>query len=66
MSAREFPSSWTDPSYVATIVMVLATGSLFFYAALRPGEPSPETVGFVVLWVSAPATVAYELARRLG
>ena len=66
MSTREFPSSWTDPAYVATVVMVLATGALFFYAALTPGDPAPETVGFVVLWVSAPATVAYELARRFG
>jgi hypothetical protein len=61
-----FPSSWTDPTYVSTVVMVLAVGALFFYAALTPGEPAPETVGFVVLWVSLPATVAYELARRFG
>lgn len=66
MSAREFPSTWTDPEYVATVVMVLAAGVLLFYAALTPGEPSPEIVGFVLLWVSAPAAVAYEVARRFG
>ncbi|SDE76630.1 hypothetical protein [Halorientalis regularis] len=62
----EFPSSWTDPTYVSTVVMVLAAGALLFYAALTPGNPAPETVGFVLLWISAPATVAYELARRFG
>ena len=64
MSAREFPGSWTDPEYVATVVMVLATGALFFYAALRPGSPSPEAVGYVLLWISLPTAIAYELARR--
>jgi len=62
----EFPSSWTDPEYVATVVGVIATGVLVFYAALTPGEPSPETVGFVLLSISIPAWIAYELARRFG
>ncbi|MFB6082793.1 MAG: hypothetical protein ABEJ94_00940 [Halorientalis sp.] len=66
MPADGFPSSWTDPEYVAAVVLVLAAGTLFFYAALTPGDPTPETVGFVLLWVSLPATVAYELARRFG
>ena len=66
MSASEFPSSWTDPTYVSTVVMVLVAGGLVFYAALTPGDPSHETVGFVLLWVSLPATIAYELARRFG
>jgi hypothetical protein len=66
MSDPGFPTTWTDPEYVATVVAVLATGALVFYAALSPGAPTPETVGFVLLWISLPATVAYELARRFG
>ncbi len=34
MSNTEFPSSWTDPRYVAAIVGVVATGALCFYAGL--------------------------------
>ncbi|WP_299270290.1 hypothetical protein [Halorientalis sp.] len=66
MSAQEFPSSWTEPAYVATVVGVLATGALVFYAATTPGEPTPGTVGFVLLSVTGPATLAHELARRFG
>jgi hypothetical protein len=66
MPTDEFPSSWTDPAYVATVVGVLATGALAVYAAVTPGDPSPETVGFVLLAVTGPAALAHELARRFG
>ena len=64
--ADEFPTSWTDPDYVAAVVGVLAVGALVFYTALVDSAPSVETVVFVLLWVTVPATVAYEVARRLG
>jgi hypothetical protein len=62
----EFSTSWTDPDYVAAVVGVLAIGALVFYSALVDGAPSVETVLFVLLWVTVPATVAYEVARRVG
>ena len=64
--ADAFPTSWTDPDYVAAVVGVLAVGALVFYSALVEGPPTVETVLFVLLWVTAPTTVAYELTRRLG
>jgi predicted Na+-dependent transporter len=35
------------------------------YAALVPGPPTPETAVGVLLAVTVPTTVAYELARRV-
>ena len=64
MSSDEFPTSWRDPQYVSTVVGVLAMGAMIFYAALTDGPPTPETVWFVVLAVSIPAVIAYEVARR--
>jgi len=64
--ADTFRTSWTDPDYVAAVVGVLAIGALVFYSALVEGSPSVETVLFVLLWVTVPTTVAYEIARRLG
>ena len=64
--ADAFPTSWTDPDYVAAVVGVLAVGALVFYSALVEGSPSVETVLFVLLWVTVPTTVAYEIARRMG
>jgi len=58
--------SWTDPDYIATIVGVLATGALVFYAALTPTGPTVDEIVFVVLAITLPMTVARELARRLG
>ncbi|MFW5977804.1 MAG: hypothetical protein ACOCP2_01035 [Halohasta sp.] len=62
----EFSTSWTDPDYLAAVVAVLAVGALVFYSALVDGSPLVETVLFVLLWVTVPVTVAYEVARRLG
>jgi len=64
--ADYFSASWTDPDHVAAVVGVLAVGALVFYSALVDGAPSVETVVFVLLWVTVPATIAYEVARRLG
>lgn len=58
------PASWRDPSYVAAVVGVVAVGALVLYAALVPSPPSVETATFVLLWVTVPTTVAYEVARR--
>ena len=58
------PPSWRDPEYVATVVGVVATGALFFYSGLVDSAPSPETIGFVLLWVLGPTTVVYEITRR--
>ena len=62
----KFSASWTDPDYVAAVVGVLAVGALVFYSASVDGAPPVETVLFVLLWVTVPVTVAYEVARRLG
>lgn len=62
--STDSPPSWRDPDYVATVVGVLATGALFFYGALVESAPPPETIGFVLLWVFVPVTLARELARR--
>ncbi|WP_435066654.1 hypothetical protein [Haloplanus sp. C73] len=64
MSATDGPPRWTNPAYVATVVGVLATGGLVFYSALTQSGPTVDEVIFVVLSISLPATVAYELARR--
>lgn len=66
MSSTEFPSSWSDPRYVATVVGVLAIGALVFYSALTQSGPTVDEVVFVVLVITLPSTIAYELARRWG
>ena len=58
--------SWTAPEYVATVVGVLAVGALVFYSALTDTGPTVDEVLFVLLAVTLPATIAYELARRFG
>jgi hypothetical protein len=65
MAASDTAPSFRDPQYVATVAGVLATGALIFYAALVDGPPTAETVGFVVLALTVPTTLAYELARRV-
>lgn len=50
--------------YVATIVGVLAVGALVFFAALIQSSPTVDDVTFVVLSLTLPVTIAYELARR--
>lgn len=65
MSAEGFPTTWRDPNYVAAVVGTIATAGLFYYSALVGSGPSAETIGFVLFWILAPATVAYELAHRL-
>lgn len=65
MSDTEFPSSWTDPQYVATIVSVLATGALYFYSGLTQSGPTIEEITFVIFVILTPTYVAYEIARRL-
>lgn len=57
-------SSWSDPRYVSTLVGVLATGALVFYAALTQSGLTVEEVVFVLLAVTLPATIAYEIVRR--
>lgn len=64
MSADDRPRPWRDPRYVSTVVGVLATGALVFYGALVETAPDVETILFVLLWVTLPATLAYEVARR--
>jgi|AntDeeMinimDraft_6_1070357.scaffolds.fasta_scaffold00035_15 EamA domain-containing membrane protein RarD len=66
MADDEFSTSWTDPDYVAAVVAVLAVGALAFYIGLVDGAPSIETVLFVLLWVTLPAGLVYEIARQWG
>jgi hypothetical protein len=65
MSPSDPPADWTNPAYVATVVGVLATGAVVFYAALTDAGPTVDEVVFVLLAVTLPMTVAYEVARRL-
>jgi lysozyme family protein len=60
-----FPSSWRDPRYVGTIVGVLATGFLYVYRTLTQSGPTTGEIAFVILAIVLPASIAYELARRL-
>lgn len=64
MSA-DFPASWTDPDYVATVTAVLAAGAVVAVAAVTPGAPTPETVSLVLLSVFGPAALAHALASHL-
>lgn len=64
MPHAEGPSSWRDPQYISTIVVVLATGGLFFYSAIVDSAPSTETIIFVLFWILVPTVIAYEAARR--
>ena len=56
--------SWSDPTYVATLVGVFATAALIGYSEVVPSTPSVETILFVLLWVTAPMTVANVVAVR--
>jgi hypothetical protein len=49
---------------VATVVGVLATGALVFYSSLTRAGPTVDEILVVVLSITVPATVAYEVARR--
>lgn len=64
MSSTDFPSSWSDPAYVAAVVGVLAIGVLVFYSALTQSEPTVEEIVFVGLVITLPSGIAYEIARR--
>jgi len=60
----QFPSSPTGPRFVAAVVGVVATAAVAFSAGLTSGQPTPELAVGVLLAVTLPTTVAYELARR--
>lgn len=63
-SSSDVPSSLSDPSYVLTVVGVLATDALVFHAASTRSGLTVEEVAFVSFSVTLPATIAYEIARR--
>ncbi len=65
MSDSEFPSSWSDPRYVAAIVSVIATGALYFYSSLTQSGLTIEEITFVIFAILLPTSIAYEIARRL-
>ncbi|MFC6973686.1 hypothetical protein ACFQL1_01740 [Halomicroarcula sp. GCM10025709] len=52
------------PTYVATVVGVLAVGVLVFRSALTGAGPTVDEIVFVLLAVTLPMTIAYRLARR--
>lgn len=64
MSETDVPNSWLDPQYISTVVAVIATGALLFYSGFVDSAPSPETIGFVLLWIFIPTSVAHEVTRR--
>lgn len=66
MSSTDFPSSWSNPRYVAAVVGILAIGALVFYSAWTQSGPTVEDVLLVGLVITLPSTIAYEIARRWG
>ncbi|MFB6233561.1 MAG: hypothetical protein ABEH61_04815 [Haloarculaceae archaeon] len=64
MPSADRPLEWTDPEYVATVVGVLAIGALVFYSSLTQAGPTVDEILFVLLSITIPVTVAYEVARR--
>ena len=64
MPSIDLPASWTDPRYVSTVVGVVATGALYVYSARAPTGPTAGEITFVLLAVTGPTAVAYEVARR--
>lgn len=64
MSSTSSPTTWSDPQYVATVVGVLATGALCFYSGLTQSGPTTEENTFVLLTITLPMTVSYEITRR--
>lgn len=64
MASDEFPTSWTDPNYVATIVGVLAIGVLYAYSVTTQSGLVPEEITVVILVVTIPVMVAHGIARR--
>ena len=56
--------SWTNPEYVATVVGVLATGALVFYSSLARTGLTVDEILSVMLGITVPVTIAYEIARR--
>jgi hypothetical protein len=64
MSSTDSRPGWTSPEYVATVVGVLATGVLVFYSSLTGAGPTVDEILFVLLSVTVPVTLAYEIARR--
>jgi hypothetical protein len=65
MSDSEFPSSWSDPRYVAGVVSVIATGALYFYSGLTQSGLTVEEITLVIFAILLPTSIAYEIARRL-
>ncbi|AUG49070.1 hypothetical protein BVU17_15910 [Haloarcula taiwanensis] len=66
MTTNGPPPQWTNPEYVATVIGVLATGALVFYSSLTQSGPTVDEIIFVVLAITIPVTIAYELTRRFG
>jgi hypothetical protein len=66
VSSNRSPPQWTNPTYVATVVGVIATGALVFYSSLTQSGPTVDEVIFVILAITIPVTIAYEVARRFG
>ena len=64
MSSDDFPASWADPRYVSTVVGILAVAALYAYSTTTDAGPSADEITFVLLAVSLPTTLAYEVARR--
>ena len=64
MPSPDSQASWTSPEYVATVVGVLATGALVFYSSLAQTGLTVDEILFVVLGITLPMTIVYEIARR--
>lgn len=64
MSSSDYPTTWTHPRYIATVVGLVAFGALVFYSSLTDAGPTVDEIVFVILVLTVPATIAHELARR--
>ena len=64
MPSVDSTAEWTNPEYVATVVGVLAIGVLVFYSSFTQAGPTVDEILFVLLSVTVPVTIAYEIARR--
>ena len=56
-----FPNSWRDPRYLDTVVVL---GTLFFYAGLTHGPPTPESIAILAFVISVVAWLGEYLWDR--
>lgn len=66
MPTDTFPTSPTEPRFVAAVVGILSVFAVAVYLETAGAGPSAETFTAVLLAVLLPVAAAYELASRVG